>query len=71
MAGLNNVNSIDKVFCNRAPRDEAGLVRVHKAGNELSETKGETFRMDLEATVLEGDGAEILRYIKIKLSCKL
>jgi hypothetical protein len=63
VAGLNNISSIDKIFCNRTPGDETGLVRVNKAGDEAPESKGETFRMDLEATVLEGDGAQILRFI--------
>jgi hypothetical protein len=40
MASLDNVSSIDKVFRNGAPRDEASLVWVDKIGDEPFKAQG-------------------------------
>jgi hypothetical protein len=67
MARLNDVSSIDKIFSDRAASNETSLVRVNEERNEAAKSKGETFGMDLEATVLKRDGAEIVRSIGANL----
>jgi hypothetical protein len=63
MASLNNISSIDEVFRNGAPRDETSLVRVNQVWDKLPEAQGEAFGVNLEATVLEGDGSEVLWFV--------
>jgi hypothetical protein len=67
MARLNDVSSIDKIFSNRAASNETSLVRVNEERNEGAKSKGETFGMDLKATVLKRDGAKIVRSIGANL----
>jgi hypothetical protein len=43
VASLNNISSVNKVLRNSVPRDEVGLVRVDKEGDEAMKAKRETF----------------------------
>jgi hypothetical protein len=63
MTGLDNVSGINKVFCDGAARDEASLVRVDKVRDKPFKAKGEAFRVDLEAAILEGDRAEVFWFV--------
>jgi hypothetical protein len=63
VARLDNVSGVDKVFCKATTRNKTSLVRVDKEGDEGAKSKGEAFGVNLEATVLERDGAEVVRSI--------
>jgi hypothetical protein len=60
MAGLDNISRIDKVFGNRATRDETSLIWVNKEGDEGAKPKGEAFGVDFETAVLQRDRAEVV-----------
>jgi hypothetical protein len=63
VAGLHQVNGIDKIFGNGPPEDEPSLVWVDEERNEILEPKGQAFRMDFETTILERDRTKIVRSI--------
>jgi hypothetical protein len=67
MTGLDNVSCIDKVFSNRAPRDKTSLVGVDKVVDEPPEAEGEALGMDFETAILQGDGAEVFRFVSASL----
>ena len=62
MAGLNNVGGINKVLRNGALGDEPSLIRMNQFGDKGAEAEGETFSEKLEAEVLKGDGAKVIRF---------
>jgi hypothetical protein len=63
MASLHNISGIDKVLRNRATRDEPGLIRVNKRGDERPESQGKTFGKEFKAGILERDRTEVVRFI--------
>jgi hypothetical protein len=63
VASLNNVSGIYKIFSDGAARDKPGLVRVDKRGDEVTEAERKTFRVNFEASILEGDRAEIIKTV--------
>jgi hypothetical protein len=64
VTSLDNVGSVDKVFSYGATGDEPSLVRVDEVGDEIPKAKGKAFGVDLKATVLEGNRAEVIRSIR-------
>jgi hypothetical protein len=59
MARLNNIGGVNKNFGNGASPNEASLIGVHKERDEVAKTKGKTFGVNLETTVLEGIGLKL------------
>jgi hypothetical protein len=61
VTSLDQIGGVDKVFSNGPPGDEPRLVRVDEERDKILKAKGQALRVNLKATILEGDRPKIVR----------